>query len=124
MALRREDIPLYLTGAAAVSALISIAACEILIGAAIVAMFATRTPLANSAHLAAVHRYSSPELCFRCVANGHYHQGWPQIRKFYVYAMLFLVASVFRTAAQLRWLALWLRRRGRAFRRLGAESVL
>ena len=27
------------------------------------------------------------------VANGHYHQGWPQIRKFYVYAMLFLIVA-------------------------------
>jgi putative inorganic carbon (hco3(-)) transporter len=104
MALRREDIPLYLAGAAAVSALISIAACEILIGAAIVAMFATRT------------RWRIPPIWLPLVvfiagtmlslaANGHYYQGWPQIRKFYVYAMLFLIASAFRTAAQLRWLA-------------------
>ena len=105
MALRREDIPLYLTGAAAVSALISIAACEILIGAAIVAMIATRT------------RWRIPPIwlpftlfvagtVLSLVANGHYQQGWPQIRKFYVYAMLFLVASVCRSATQLRFLAL------------------
>ena len=104
MALRREDIPLYLTGAAAVSALISIAACEILIGAAIVAMVVTRTPwrippiwLPFTVFVAGTF--------VSLIANGHYYQGWPQIRKFYVYAMLFLVASVFRTAGQLRFLA-------------------
>lgn len=105
MSLCREDIPLYLTGAAAVSALISIAACEILIGAAIVAMLATRThwripPIWLPFSLFVAGTF------FSLAANGHYHQGWPQIKKFYVYAMLFLVASAFRTAAQLRWLAI------------------
>jgi putative inorganic carbon (HCO3(-)) transporter len=104
MALRREEIPLYLTGAAAVSALISIAACEILIGAAIVAMLVTRTawrmpPIWLPLMLFVAGTFVS------LIANGHYYQGWPQIKKFYVYAILFLVASAFRTAGQLRFLA-------------------
>jgi len=105
MALRREDIPLYLTGAAAVSALISIAACEILIGAAIVAMIATRTQWRIPPIWLPFTLFVAGTV-LSLVADGHYQQGWPQIRKFYVYAMLFLVASVFRSAAQLRFLAL------------------
>jgi putative inorganic carbon (hco3(-)) transporter len=104
MALRREDIPLYLTGAAAVCALISIAACEILIGAAIVAMLATRTRWRIPPIWLPLVLFLAGTLISLAV-NGHYLQGWPQIRKFYVYAMLFLVASAFRTASQLRWLA-------------------
>jgi putative inorganic carbon (hco3(-)) transporter len=104
MALRRAEIPLYLTGAAAVSALISIAACEILIGAAILAMLVTRTPWRIPPIWLPFTVFVAATL-LSLVANGHYQQGWPQIRKFYVYAMLFLVASVFRSAAQLRFLA-------------------
>jgi putative inorganic carbon (HCO3(-)) transporter len=104
MSLRREDIPLYLTGAAAVSALISIAACEILIGAAIVAMIVTRTHWRIPPIWLPFALFVAGTL-ISLAANGHYEQGWPQIRKFYVYAMLFLVASAFRTVAQLRWLA-------------------
>jgi putative inorganic carbon (HCO3(-)) transporter len=104
MALRREEIPVYLTGAAAVSALISIAACEILIGAAILAMLVTRTPWRIPPIWLPFIVFVAATL-LSLVANGHYQQGWPQIRKFYVYAMLFLVASVFRSAAQLRFLA-------------------
>jgi O-antigen ligase len=105
MAFRRSDLPLYLTGAASVAALISIAASEILLGAALAAMIVTR------------ERWKVPPIWLPIVAflvgsalslavNGHYQQGWPEIRKFSIYVLLFLVASTFRTAAQIRWLAL------------------
>lgn len=105
MPLRREHIPLYLTGAAAASVLISIAASEILIGAAILAMLITRhawrippiwLPLALFFALTLISN----------VANGHFSEGLPQIRKFYVYAILFLIPSAFRTFAQIRWMAI------------------
>jgi putative inorganic carbon (hco3(-)) transporter len=105
MPLGRENIPLYLAAAAAVSALISIAACEILIGAAILAMILTR------------HHWEIPPIWLPLavfialtlisdLASGHVAEGFPQIKKFYVYAMLFLIASTLRTFAQLRILAL------------------
>ncbi len=39
-------------------------------------------------------------------ASGHASEGLPQVRKFYVYLMLFLVTSAFETARQIRWVAL------------------
>jgi O-antigen ligase len=40
------------------------------------------------------------------LASGDLHGGLPQIKKFYVYSMVFVVASTFRNLAQIRWLAL------------------
>ena len=104
MHVRRDEIPLYLTAAASVSALISIAASEILLVAAVLAMILTR------------QRWRIPPVwlplalffvltLLSLAVNGHYEQGWPQIRKFFIYSLLFLVASTFRTARQLRVLA-------------------
>jgi O-antigen ligase len=39
-------------------------------------------------------------------ASGHAREGLPQIRKFYVYLMLFLVTSAFQAARQIRWVTL------------------
>jgi O-antigen ligase len=39
-------------------------------------------------------------------ASGHIREGLPQVRKFYVYLMLFLVTSAFRTVRETRWVAL------------------
>jgi putative inorganic carbon (hco3(-)) transporter len=41
-------------------------------------------------------------------ASGHVSQGLPQIKKFYVYSMLFIVTSAFRNVRQARWVALGL----------------
>ncbi len=38
-------------------------------------------------------------------ASGHWRAGWPQVKKFYVYLMLFLVTTAFRNVRQVRWLA-------------------
>ena len=40
------------------------------------------------------------------LASGDLHGGLPQIKKFYVYAMVFVIASTFQNVAQIRWLAL------------------
>jgi putative inorganic carbon (HCO3(-)) transporter len=101
---RREDLPLYLTGAAAVCSVVSIAAMEILVGLAVLAMLLTR------------HTWKAPRnwlplsLFFlgtvvSLVASGQYRQGYPQVKKFYIYFMLFLVTSAFRSVRQVRWIA-------------------
>ena len=36
-------------------------------------------------------------------ASGHVREGLPQVRKFYVYLMLFVVAGAFETVRQIRW---------------------
>src|SRR5580700_3669700 len=83
---RRELAPMVLAGAAAVCTVVSIAAFEILMGAALVALIATRTPLR-------VPRIWIPFAVFAAgtivsmTASGHFRQGLPQVKKFYVYLM-------------------------------------
>ena len=104
-AFRREDLAVYLVGAAAVLTVVSIAAFELLMGAAVVAMIATRTPWRAP-------RNWLPLLLFMALtvvslfASGHLRQGFPQIKKFYVYLMLFLMVSAIRNVRQVRWIAL------------------
>lgn len=103
-ALRREDAALYLTGAAAVCPVVSIAAFEILMALALVALMVARVrwyvpPVGLPLSLFVLGTLIS------LLASGHMRAGWPQVRKFYVYLMLFLVASAFRNVRQVRWLA-------------------
>jgi putative inorganic carbon (hco3(-)) transporter len=103
-ALRRENLALYLTGAAAVSSIVSIAALEILMGMALVAMIVTRQrwrvpPIWLPFSLFVVGTLIS------VADSGHIRMGWPQVRKFYVYLLLFLVTATFRGVRQIRWLA-------------------
>lgn len=104
-ALRREDLPLYLTGAAAVCSVISISAFETLLGLALVAFVATR------------QRWRLPPIWLpfslfvlgtlvSLAASVHIRVGLPQVRKFYVYLMLFLVSGAFRNVRQVRWVAM------------------
>jgi putative inorganic carbon (HCO3(-)) transporter len=39
--------------------------------------------------------------------SGHVRGGWPQVRKFYVYLILFLVTTTFRSVREIRWLAMF-----------------
>jgi O-antigen ligase len=100
----RDDIPAWLAGAAAVSPLVSVAATEILMGAALVALIVLR------------RRWRVPGLWLplaifmlltltSLVANGHFREGLPQIKKFYVYLMLFLVTSAIDNVRQIRAIA-------------------
>ncbi len=102
---RREAAPLYLTGAAVICSVISIAAFEILIGMAVLALILTRQrwripPVWLPFSLFVIATLVS------LAASGQIREGWPQVRKFYVYLMLFLVTTTFRNARQLRWLAM------------------
>jgi O-antigen ligase len=100
-----EDAPTYLTGVAAVASVVSIAASQLLMGLAILALISTRTKLR-------VPPIWVPLALFFCgtllseAASGHARAGWPQDKKFYVYLMLFLVVSAFRTVAQVRWVVM------------------
>ncbi len=105
MDLRRKDLPLYLVGAAAVTTLVSIRVFEILMAVALVALIVIR------------QRWRLPPVWFplslflagtlaSLFASGHIRDGLPQVRKFYVYLMLFLVTSAIRTVKETRWVAL------------------
>jgi putative inorganic carbon (hco3(-)) transporter len=100
----REEIPAWLAGAAAVSAVVSIAAMEILMGAAIIALVITRTrwrvppiwiPFAAFVILTLIS----------LAANGHFREGFPQVKKMYVYLMLVVVTSAIGSVRQVRWIA-------------------
>lgn len=91
----------YLTAAAAVTTEISIAAFQILMGMALVLLVAARVKCrwpAAATPLAAWMAWTLVSL----VAHGQFHAGFPQIKKFYVYLMLFLVATAVRTVADAR----------------------
>jgi putative inorganic carbon (HCO3(-)) transporter len=99
------NLPLYLAGAAAVACPVSIAAYQILMGMTIVALIATRSewrfpPVWIPLSLFMVGTVAS------LLASGHVRAGYPQIKKFYVYLMLFLVVSAVRTAKEARVIAL------------------
>jgi O-antigen ligase len=104
MPARREDIPLFLAGAAAVCTIISVAAFEILMGLAIVALIVTRAKWR-------IPPVFLPLFIFflwtaiSLSAHSSITRGYPQLKKFFVYAMLFIVATAFREAYDLRWAA-------------------
>jgi O-antigen ligase len=98
---KRNDAPLYLAGAAAITTVVSIRAFEILMALALLALIVTR------------RRWRVPPVWLplalfllgtlvSLAASGHVREGLPQIRKFYVYLMLFLVTSAFETVRQIR----------------------
>jgi len=102
--LKLESIALYLACAAAAATVVSIAAFEILLGAAIVALIAYRQwrwppitlPLAAWFFLTLVS----------AAASGDAAAAFPQVKKFYVYLMLFAVYAAVRTVAQVRYVVL------------------
>lgn len=96
---------MMLAGLAAVLPVISIAGFEIVLGAAILSMIVLRVkprwpPIWLPVSLFILGTVIS------WLASGDMRGGLPQIKKFYVYAMVFVVASTFRSVAQIRWLAL------------------
>ncbi len=103
--MRKQDVPVLLAGAAAVLPVISIAGFEIALGAAIVAMAVLRVkPRWPPIWLPILLFFLGTVISW--LACGDLRGGFPQIKKFYVYAMVFVVASTFQNARQIRWLAL------------------
>jgi len=101
---RSRDLPVYLTGAAAATTVISIAASQILMGLALLALIATRTKLKAPPVWLPFSLFVFGTLLSESM-SGHARAGFPQVKKFYVYLMLFLVVSAFRTVREVRWLA-------------------
>jgi O-antigen ligase len=100
----RRDVLFYLVAAAAVTTLISIRVFEILMAVALLAMVFTRSrwrvpPVWLPLALFVLGTVVS------LLASGDVRDGLPQIRKFYVYLMLFLVTSAVRTIRDVRWIA-------------------
>src|ERR1700722_9047107 len=105
MDLQRRHLPLYLVVAAAVTTLVSIRVFEILMAAALIALIVMRwrwrlPPVWLPLSLFLLGTLAS------LFASGHAREGLPQVRKFYVYLMLFLVTSAFESVRQIRWVAL------------------
>jgi hypothetical protein len=101
----REDAPLYLVSAAVIATSVSISAFEILMGASVVALVLARRPPRLPPVWIPLILFMAGTL-ISLVASGHFREGLPQVRKFLVYAMLFLVTTAFQTALQIRVLVI------------------
>jgi O-antigen ligase len=101
----RARAPLYLAGSAAVTAEVSIFACELLLGLALLAFLVSgekpRWPPVILP-LAAWIGWTLLSLAL----NGHVRAGLPQVKKFYVYLILLVVYWAFRGVEQIRVVAL------------------
>src|SRR5580658_1385723 len=104
MEFRKDNLPLYLVGAAAVTTLISIRVFEILMAAALIALIVTRRWRVPPVWLPLALFLAGT--LWSLFASGHVRDGLPQVRKFYVYLMLFLVTTAVRTVRETRWVAL------------------
>ena len=100
-----EQAPLYLTAAAAVATEVSIAASQILMGLALVAIIAGRVKLRWPPATVPLAAWMGWTLV-SAAAHGDLRHGLPQIKKFYVYLMLFLVVSAIRGIREIRGVAL------------------
>jgi putative inorganic carbon (HCO3(-)) transporter len=101
------NAPLWLTAAAIISTAVSITAFEILMALALVAQVALKRPWSFPPIWRPLALFMLGTVV-SLAASGHMREGLPQIRKFYVYLLLFLAASVFENVAQIRMVTvLW-----------------
>ncbi len=100
----RREIPVFLAGAAAVSSVVSIAAFEILMGLAIVALIVNRERWRLPPILAPLALFIALTAA-SLAAHSSLYMGYPQLKKFFVWAMLFIIATAFRESYDLRWVA-------------------
>ena len=103
--LQREQVPLYLVGAVAVTTLISIRVFEILMAVALVALMVARRQWKFPPIWLPLSLFLLGTLV-SLFASGHIREGLPQVRKFYVYLMLLLVTSAIGSVKEIRWVAL------------------
>jgi putative inorganic carbon (hco3(-)) transporter len=107
-------IAFWLAWSSAVAAVVSIAASQILLGATLATLLLGRVKLRVPPVGWLVVAFMAGTLVSLAVA-GEWRQGWPQVRKFYVWAMLIAVASTFRYLWQVRLLFLaWMGAAGAA----------
>jgi len=97
----RQEIPLYLAGAAAATTVVSIAASQILLGLAIIALLIERNKWRWPPIVWPVAAWMVWTLV-SLAASGHAQGGLPQVKKFYVWLMLFVAYSAVRTLPQIR----------------------
>jgi putative inorganic carbon (HCO3(-)) transporter len=96
-----ERAPLYLAGAAAVASVIKIAPSQILLGLAIATLLIVRDKWRWPPVVWPVLLWMAWTLV-SLAASGHPYDGLPQVKKFYVWLMLFVVYSGLRTVPQIR----------------------
>ena len=100
---------LWLTGAAAVLPVVSIAGFEVLLGAALVALagslYTARQPWRWPPIMLPLGVWVVLTL-LSTAASGEVRAALPQVKKFYVYLMLLVVVAAFRTVSEIRWVVL------------------
>jgi O-antigen ligase len=97
----RND-PLYgLSTATAAAGMVSIGACHTLLGVSLGVLLVQRARFRMVPFWPAIAFFMAATLLSGAV-NGHFAEGWPQYRKFYVWAILPVVYSGLRTAWQAR----------------------
>jgi O-antigen ligase len=101
-----KDAPVLLAGAAAVATVVSIAAFEVLLGLAIVALLIERQHLRLPPNTIPFGLWVSLTLA-SAAASSQASAALPQLKKFYVYTMLFVVYAAFRRVEQAKWLAIF-----------------
>ena len=91
----------YLTCGSLISILFSIAASHILLALALAALFLSSERLRLPPIKLPLALFATGT-AMSWLASGHIHDGIPQIRKFFVFLVLLLVCSTFRTIAEVR----------------------
>jgi putative inorganic carbon (HCO3(-)) transporter len=106
---RSRNAALWLSGAAAVLPVVSIAGFETLLGAALVALVVTlhttRQPWRWPPIMLPLCVWVGLTL-LSAAASGDARAAFPQVKKFYVYLMLLVVVAAFRTVNEVRWVVL------------------
>src|SRR5512143_3988877 len=101
----QEQAPVYLAGAAAATTVVSIAASQILLGLAIasllIAVFIKHDKWRWPPVVWPVALWMAWTLV-SLAASGHAGGGMPQVKKFYVWLMLFVVFSALRSLNEIR----------------------
>lgn len=100
----RERAPAYLAGAAAAATPVSIAISQILLGAAVLALLIERRQWRWPPVTAPILAFMGWTL-LAVAASPDWRAGMPQVKKFYVYLMLFAVFSGIRTLREVRYVA-------------------
>ncbi len=100
----RERAPAYLAGAAAAATPVSIAISQILLGAAVLALLIERRQWRWPPVTAPILVFLGWTL-LAVAASPDWRAGMPQVKKFYVYLMIFAVFSAIRTLREIRYVA-------------------
>jgi putative inorganic carbon (HCO3(-)) transporter len=101
----REDAPVYLAGAAAVTPVVSIVGAEIFLGLALVALLASGRKLRWPPVTIPVLLWIGWTLV-SIAASGHAAGGYPQLKKFIWWPLLVVIYSAIRTVREIRMVAL------------------